>query len=348
VRAATSGFEEGKTCMQEKTYTRRKILSSFESNRCSLKRAIHQYSLGNLGSGPPASSRSDEATRDEDTSAVPDKPHDSIQQRAFKQSTPFPNLLLDKVMPGVSHTSWKVLCFIWRKTVGWNKEWDSVSLRQIARGTGVCRDTIIHDLLSLKRFGLIKEGQPGPRGMAAYGVMFDFDSHRTGPRNRPVDNTDRSSTPTRTGRKNRPEPVEKIDTQKTTITKTTETKSSPVGSSPEDSEHKLLEIWDDERGDLPAVRGLTNGRRRHCLARFRSHPNGTREKFFTDFRQAVRLASRTPFLRGENERGWKASFDWLIRNDENYLKVLEGQYGAADEPKRQPPRAIEFEKGNDE
>ncbi len=32
------------------------------------------------------------------------------------------------------------------------------------------------------------------------------------------------------------------------------------------------------------------------------------------------------FLRGENARKWKASFDWLISNDRNWAKVYEGQY----------------------
>jgi hypothetical protein len=32
------------------------------------------------------------------------------------------------------------------------------------------------------------------------------------------------------------------------------------------------------------------------------------------------------FLKGRNDRNWKASFDWIIRNDDNPLKVLEGKY----------------------
>ena len=32
------------------------------------------------------------------------------------------------------------------------------------------------------------------------------------------------------------------------------------------------------------------------------------------------------FLKGYNRFGWKATFDWLIRNHENFLKVLEGRY----------------------
>ena len=32
------------------------------------------------------------------------------------------------------------------------------------------------------------------------------------------------------------------------------------------------------------------------------------------------------FLKGDNRRGWKASFDWLFENDKNWVKVWEGNY----------------------
>ena len=45
---------------------------------------------------------------------------------------------------------------------------------------------------------------------------------------------------------------------------------------------------------------------------------------------AVKLAARTPFCRGQNDRGWKMDFDFLIENDTNLTKVLEGKYGPPD------------------
>jgi hypothetical protein len=41
---------------------------------------------------------------------------------------------------------------------------------------------------------------------------------------------------------------------------------------------------------------------------------------------AVRRAAQTPFLAGGGERGWRANFDWLIANDTNARRVLEGCY----------------------
>ena len=40
------------------------------------------------------------------------------------------------------------------------------------------------------------------------------------------------------------------------------------------------------------------------------------------------------FLKGDNRRGWKATFDWLFENGNNWVKVYEGNYdnGTANQP----------------
>ena len=96
--------------------------------------------------------------------------------------------------------------------------------------------------------------------------------------------------------------------------------------------HVLHEIWQQERGTLPAVKAMTRDRWNKCQARLGSHA-GDAEQFLSDFRAAVRKASETPFLLGANERGWRATLDWLIANDTNYLKVLEGKYDGANLPR---------------
>lgn len=44
-----------------------------------------------------------------------------------------------------------------------------------------------------------------------------------------------------------------------------------------------------------------------------------------DFSEAFRIVESNEFLKGANERGWKADFDWLIE-EENFVKVLENRY----------------------
>jgi hypothetical protein len=50
------------------------------------------------------------------------------------------------------------------------------------------------------------------------------------------------------------------------------------------------------------------------------------ERSKDDWVEIMTRISQTPFLKGENDRGWRADFDWLISNDTNAVKVLEGKY----------------------
>ena len=89
---------------------------------------------------------------------------------------------------------------------------------------------------------------------------------------------------------------------------------------------QLFEIYQTENKNLPAVRELTLERSKKCNAR----GNGNKEKFRDDFREAIIRAQTCPFLQGKNTRGWKADFGWLIENDTNIYKILEGKYDSSD------------------
>lgn len=65
---------------------------------------------------------------------------------------------------------------------------------------------------------------------------------------------------------------------------------------------------------------LTEGRRKKLLTRWKE------PVFRQRWQELFQKASQMPFLAGDNHRGWKADFGWLIENNENYIKVLEGKY----------------------
>jgi hypothetical protein len=50
-----------------------------------------------------------------------------------------------------------------------------------------------------------------------------------------------------------------------------------------------------------------------------------------DFRRLFEKAARSAFLQGKNRSGWRATFDWLIEED-NMAKVLDGNYDDAPGP----------------
>ena len=73
----------------------------------------------------------------------------------------------------------------------------------------------------------------------------------------------------------------------------------------------------------PRIRSLSDARKKVIKARLKSYS-------MDDFRTLFENAEASSFLKG-TEGGWKASFDWLIK-EANMLKVLEGNY--TDKPKR--------------
>jgi hypothetical protein len=100
--------------------------------------------------------------------------------------------------------------------------------------------------------------------------------------------------------------------------------TAPASQAP--TSHPFFEIWNQNRGQLAEARSLGKGRLAKC--RLRARDLGE-ERFL----EAVCKAAATPFCLGLNDRGWKADFDWLIANDTNAAKVLEGKYdGQPQEP----------------
>lgn len=50
------------------------------------------------------------------------------------------------------------------------------------------------------------------------------------------------------------------------------------------------------------------------------------ERSLDEWRTVISRIERSSFCRGQNDRGWVASFDWLIGSADTALKVLEGKY----------------------
>lgn len=62
--------------------------------------------------------------------------------------------------------------------------------------------------------------------------------------------------------------------------------------------------------------------KRKAAIRVRIHSGGYT---FADFQRLFRKAEASAFLRGENKKNWRATFDWLLA-DANMAKVLDGNY----------------------
>jgi len=70
--------------------------------------------------------------------------------------------------------------------------------------------------------------------------------------------------------------------------------------------------------NMPAIAVLSNTRKTLIKARVKEHGLNT-------VIDVIKQAGKSSFLCGDNDKGWKANFDWLL-NAKNFIKILEGNY----------------------
>jgi len=87
-----------------------------------------------------------------------------------------------------------------------------------------------------------------------------------------------------------------------------------------DYSEKALKMWNDfaSSSNLPKIKAITKARKDKLKKRIK-------EKDF-DLEKIIEAIKEQSFLLGDNKRGWKVDFDWLIQNDTNYIKILERKY----------------------
>lgn len=82
---------------------------------------------------------------------------------------------------------------------------------------------------------------------------------------------------------------------------------------------EIVELYHSICTSFPKLRAVEGNRRKQIAARWKKY------KGIDAFRELFERTEASDFLKGENERGWSADFDWLMRPT-NMSKVLEGKY----------------------
>ena len=79
---------------------------------------------------------------------------------------------------------------------------------------------------------------------------------------------------------------------------------------------EFLTYW-NSHGNLPKIVTFTEHRKRTLATRSKE------PEFANKWKLIVDKLSRSPFHIGQNNRKWRATVDWLLKNDTNYVKILE-------------------------
>ncbi len=89
-----------------------------------------------------------------------------------------------------------------------------------------------------------------------------------------------------------------------------------------DDRHPLQKLWNENCGELPKSTSLSASRIVSCKARWREN---ALEGYW---REVIIRVARSPFCNGTNDRGWRATFDWVLKPD-THIKITEGKYDAS-------------------
>ena len=84
---------------------------------------------------------------------------------------------------------------------------------------------------------------------------------------------------------------------------------------------KIKKSFNETCKSYPTIKAITEKRKPHVKARWEQLG-----KDIDHFELAFKKIEASSFCKGNNDNKWQPDFDWLIKNDTNIIKVLEGKY----------------------
>ena len=102
---------------------------------------------------------------------------------------------------------------------------------------------------------------------------------------------------------------------------------------------QIADMYNDTCVSLPSVKSLSDKRKKAIKARLNTYT-------IDDFKNVFEKTERSDFLTGRTGQ-WSATFDWLL-NENNMIKVLEGNYDNKQSKAKESDKAAEEKKKDDE
>lgn len=166
--------------------------------------------------------------------------------------TQIPNAIFDLMADKDAHLTeaeLRVILAIARKTFGWHKKRDKISLSQLVKATAMTRTSVQSGLDAAMARGIVRRtpDMNDKRGGFYYELIVDEPTDATSTKNGLVQNLDQSNEYTRTSPKFRPELVQNLDPQKKEKEKK-ETSSTDDGDGRKKKRRTSLSDWLIEQG----------------------------------------------------------------------------------------------------
>jgi hypothetical protein len=165
-----------------------------------------------------------------------------VTKLLIPNTTQIPNILLDEVMPRLSGSALKVLLIVARKTYGFQKTSDKISLSQLQQFSGMSKQSVINGIRDLgpllKTIAGTVDGAPNETGMNEYSLNLDVVTGGL------VQKLDQSKKLTST--KNDQKPVQKLDTQNQVLQNQDRAHAKRALQQPDSRIREFFDFWTKE------------------------------------------------------------------------------------------------------
>jgi phage replication O-like protein O len=207
----------------------------------------------------------------------------------------------------------RVVLMVIRKTYGYNKKEDWISLKQLSEETEIKLPHISRTIKKLLNRNIIAKQKRK--------VSIQKDYEKWLPKEVSNKVTQRGNV-TQTGNKEKlPKEVSEVTQRgnkklpKQVDTKERKKLIQKKGVAPY---QKIIDTYNQNRNKMPAVKILSDNRKNTIRLRYKKYGL---DQLTTLFEKA----GKSDFLNGDNDRKWVANIDWLLK-EANMVKVLEGNY----------------------
>ena len=226
--------------------------------------------------------------------------------------SPIANEILDKVstLP-LNGTQFRIIMVVWRYTYGFSRKEHELAEKFIAKVAKIHEKQVHRELLKLIKFKIVNVVKtPSFNSPRIVGFNKNYDEWEV---TKKLPGSEKDG---KTGSELVTQDKQDLKTNIKTTTK---------GKEAEDVTElihyqKIIDSYNSICTGLPKAIKATENRKTHIRARWVQF-GGSIEFFESYFREV----SQSAFLNGNNNRRWKADFDWLF-NEANMVKVLEGKY----------------------
>lgn len=201
--------------------------------------------------------------------------------------TQIPNEFIDKCMGDLTHAQFKVLIAICRKTIGWHKHSDYISISQIVDLAKVSNKTVVQALKELEKMGYITT-EKSKRSTTLITINYSTTS---------VTSTPPSVTTTQASVMSTPVASVMSTHTKETIKETIYKYSD------------FVDLWNECNGTNLRV---TEGKRKQIRARLKKFTE-------SEIKDAIRARSNSQWIKDNKQHN---NWDALFRNDDSLEKWL--------------------------